>query len=331
MKKIQNIFIAGAGAWGTALALVAARAGRNVTLWSKNPNIVKDINSGRTNPNYLPDLILDAPIQATVDMDAISDTDAILLVTPAQTTRQICKLISSHLKNEIPIIICAKGLDQPSGRFLSEIMLEELPKGIPSVLSGPSFASDVARGLPTAVTLASPDLETSIALTTALASNSFRPYASDDIIGAQVGGSLKNVLAIACGIVKGHGLGASAHAAIVARGFAELYRIGEKIGANAETLTGLSGLGDLVLTCSSEQSRNFSFGYGIGRGVEVNELMDSGQKLVEGYHTARVVLKLARKNDVELPICKSVSSILNDGMSVEQAMASLLSRPLRME
>ncbi|MEP3275475.1 MAG: NAD(P)H-dependent glycerol-3-phosphate dehydrogenase [Stappiaceae bacterium] len=331
MSSFEKVGVMGGGAWGTALALAAARADRQVTLWARNDETVRAINSSRQNPDYLPGITFDAPINATGDLADLSGQDAMLLVTPAQTTRAMASQLASLYSGAIPVLLCAKGIERHSGQLLSEVFTAEMPNAIPAVLSGPSFADDVAAGLPTAVTIAAPDLDVADALSRMLASNTLRPYASDDITGAQIGGSLKNVLAIACGAVVGKGLGASAVAALTARGFAELTRLGTALGARAETLTGLSGLGDLVLTCSSKQSRNFSFGIKLGQGMSIEELSQPGQKLAEGAHTAEVAVDLAGKHDVELPICEAVANTVSGKTSVDQAIATLLRRPLRHE
>ncbi len=331
MSGFEKVGIVGGGAWGTALALTAARAGRDVTLWARNSDTVRSINNDRQSPNFLPGITFDTPIRATSSLWDLAGQDALLLVTPAQTTRQVASDLSPLYSTPVPVVLCAKGIERKSGLSQSDVLHAAMPGAIPAVLSGPSFAVDVAAGLPTAVTIAAPDLALAGDLSHMLASATFRPYASDDIIGVQIGGALKNVLAIACGAVVGKQLGASALAALTARGFAELSRLGVALGGRPETLTGLSGLGDLVLTCSSPQSRNFSFGIKLGQGVSIAELTRPGQKLAEGAHTANVVAQLADKYDLDLPVCEAVATVIAEIWSVDQAIDALLHRPLKQE
>jgi glycerol-3-phosphate dehydrogenase (NAD(P)+) len=331
MGAISSIGVVGGGAWGTALALTAARAGREVRLWARDPGTVSDIRSKRQNRRYLPGITFDEDIAASNLLEDVADVDAILLVTPAQTTRAMLAALKATGKVRGPVVLCAKGIEQSSGKLLSKVMSEELPGIEPGVLSGPSFADDVARGLPTAVTVAANSAKTALSLCEALQSPCFRPYASIDILGTQIGGALKNVLAIACGAVVGRKLGASAQAALTARGFAELSRLGTAMGAQGETLTGLSGLGDLVLTCSSSQSRNFSFGLRLGEGFMASELISAGGKLAEGAYSARVAVKLAQKYDVEVPICATVAKMIDEDLTIDDALNTLMARPLKSE
>lgn len=331
MSTFERIVVLGAGAWGTALALTAARAGRDVTLWARDPQLAAEISYRHRNTPYLPDVEFDVPLKATTDLSCVTEADAILFVTPAQSTREIADRISADLKPGTPIILCAKGIERETGELLTDVLQDVLPKARPTVLSGPSFAADVARDLPTAVTIAAEEPDLADALCVSLAARSFRPYASTDLIGVQVGGALKNVLAIACGAVVGHKLGASAQAALTARGFAELSRLGASLGARPETLTGLSGLGDLVLTCSSTQSRNFSFGIQIGEGRSADDILAAGGKLAEGVFSARIAVELGKRHKVPLPICKAVSHVLTGEISVGEALTSLMSRPLKHE
>lgn len=332
MTDYQNIAVLGGGAWGTALALAAARAGRNVTLWARETETVAAVNASNQNPDYLPGITWQENVLATNSMaDALKDAHAILLVTPAQTTRALCEEMKPLLKPGTPIVLCAKGIEQNTGSLLSETVKSVLPEAVPAALSGPSFAHDVAKGLPTAVTIAAEDGTVADKLSAALASPSFRPYATDDLKGVQIGGALKNVLAIACGAAVGYGLGASAQAALTARGFAELSRLGEALGGRSETLTGLSGLGDLVLTCSSTQSRNFAFGLKIGQGRTPQELVAPGQKLAEGAHSANIAVTLASKHGVDMPIAAAVSQIVAGKLEVAQALSDLMTRPLKRE
>lgn len=331
MGAIKSLGVIGGGAWGTALALTAARAGTNVCLWARDPGTVSDIRMRKQNPKYLPGITFDEEIAATENLDDVATCDAILLVTPAQTTRSMLAALQKTGKVRGPVALCAKGIEQSSGDLLSKVMTEELPEAEPAVLSGPGFADDVAKGLPTAVTIAAHSAKTALNLCEALQSPCFRPYASIDILGTQIGGALKNVLAIACGAVVGRKLGASAQAALTARGFAELSRLGTAMGAQSETLTGLSGLGDLVLSCSSSQSRNFSFGMRLGEGFKASELISAGGKLAEGAYSARVAAKLAKKHEIELPICETVAKMIDENLSIDDALNTLMARPLKPE
>ncbi len=331
MGAIKTVGVIGGGAWGTALALTAARAGRDVRLWARDPQTVSTIRSRRQNTRYLPGITFDEDLNATGSLEDVAGADAILLVTPAQTTRAVLAALKQTGAVTGPVVLCAKGIEQTSGKLLSRVMNEELPGVEPGVLSGPSFAADVARGLPPAVTVAANSPTTALSLCEALQSACFRPYASIDVLGAQIGGSLKNVLAIACGAVVGRKLGASAQAALTARGFAELTRLGTAMGAQSETLTGLSGLGDLVLTCSSTQSRNFSFGLRLGEGFMASELISAGGKLAEGAHSARVAVKLAQKHEIDVPICATVARMIDEDLSIDDALNTLMARPLKAE
>lgn len=331
MAKVQSIGVIGGGSWGTALALVAARAGRDVTLYARDEKAVAAINEQHENPRHLPGIPLHHGVHASTDLTDALKADAVLLVTPAQTTRAVAETMRPLLAPGTPVVLCAKGIERDSGLLLNDVLAETLPQATATVLSGPSFAADVARGLPTAVTIAASDADLADELALALANESFRPYASTDVTGALIGGALKNVLAIACGVVVGRALGASAQAALIARGFAELSRLGAAMGARSETLAGLSGLGDLVLTCSSPQSRNMAFGIEIGRGTQISELTAPGKKLVEGVFTAPVAVALGHRHNVELPICQTVVDILAGRMSVDVALHALMTRPLKRE
>ncbi|MBO9421427.1 NAD(P)-dependent glycerol-3-phosphate dehydrogenase [Labrenzia sp. R4_2] len=331
MGAVKSIGVIGGGAWGTALALTAARAGTTVRLWARDPATVSEVRSKKQNTKYLPGITFDEDLNATSSLKDAADADAILLVTPAQTTRAILSALKETGAVRGPVVLCAKGIEQTAGKLLSQVMKEELPGIEPGVLSGPSFADDVAKGLPTAVTVAAHTAKTALSLCEALQSPCFRPYASIDVLGAQIGGALKNVLAIACGAVAGRKLGASAQAALTARGFAELNRLGSAMGAQGETLTGLSGLGDLVLTCSSTQSRNFSFGMRLGEGFMASELIAAGGKLAEGAYSAQVAVKLAQKHEIEVPICDTVARMVSEDMTIDEALNTLMARPLKSE
>jgi glycerol-3-phosphate dehydrogenase (NAD(P)+) len=325
---IQKISVLGGGAWGTALALTAARVGRDVTLWEHDATNADSLENKRES-HFLPGVRLDERIKITRDLAEAARNDAILLVVPAQVVRSVVTQLAPSLPKRTPLIVCAKGIEHGTRKFMSEIVAECAPDAVPAILSGPSFAADVARGLPTAVTLAAPDTETAAALAQAIGSATFRPYHSTDLRGVELGGAAKNVLAIAAGIVAGRALGASAAAALITRGFAELARFGKAYGAKTETLMGLSGLGDLILTCSTPQSRNFSFGVALGQGETPDEAAHG--KLAEGAFTAPVLLEMARAKNVEMPIASAVAAVLAEKMSVDEAIAALLARPIKAE
>ena len=326
----ETISVLGGGAWGTALALAAARAGRKVVLWTRDTDHAETMQSTRQNVTRLPGIPLPETIRITASLkDAADSARVILLAVPAQSLRGVTEALSLVVKQGIPIIICAKGIDQRSGEFMSEIVTDTIRGAMPGILSGPSFAVDVAKGLPTAIVLAAPLEPVSEALARALSSPAFRIYHSTDIRGVEIGGAAKNVLAIAAGIVEGRGLGDSARAAITARGFAELSRLARSYGAKPETLMGLSGLGDLVLTCASRKSRNFAFGDDLGRGLALSEA--GGGKLAEGVHTARILVDMARARGVDMPIAEAVADILAGRISIQESIDLLLMRPLKTE
>ena len=327
----ERISVLGAGAWGTALALTAARAGRDVTLWGRNTDSLEMIASERQLPQYLPGITFDQPLQTTTDLTEAADADCILMVTPAQTTHTIAEEIGFFVRKGTPVILAAKGLEKGTQRMMSEVLADYLPQAKPAILSGPSFAADVARGLPTAVTIAAETDLLAAQLCASLSNRTFRPYASSDMIGVQLGGALKNVLAIACGIVEGKKLGASAHAALMTRGFAEMQRLALKRGARPDTLMGLSGFGDVALSCSNPQSRNFSFGFALGEGAKLEELLGPGAKLSEGAYTARVACELAGQSGIEMPIANAVANVLDRTTSIDEAVEALMTRPLRRE
>ena len=331
IKPFERIAVLGAGAWGTALALNAARAGRDVVLWGRNAENLESISTKRQSPAYLPGITFDHPLETTTDLTEAADADCILMVTPAQTTHAIADAIGFYVKKGTPVILAAKGLEKGSQRMMTEVLSDYLPQAQPAILSGPSFAADVARGLPTAVTIAASTSLLAEQICVSLSNKSFRPYASTDLVGVQLGGALKNVLAIACGIVVGKQLGASAHAALMTRGFAEMQRLALKLGARPDTLMGLSGFGDVALSCSSPQSRNFSFGHALGEGRDLAELMAPGAKLSEGAYTASVACELARQHGVEMPIAEAVANVLERKDSIDEAVTNLMTRPLRRE
>ena len=323
--------VIGAGAWGTALAQVCRRAGLATTLWAREPEVAEEINSHRTNAMFLPGITLDEGITAVTGLASCAHADLILAVAPAQHTRAMLAHLAPHLRAGQPVVLCAKGVEQGTLKLMNEVLAEVAPCAAPAVLSGPSFAGEVARGLPTAVTLACPDEALGEALARAIATPSFRPYWIADVVGAEAGGAVKNVLAIACGIVEGAGLGRSAHAAVVTRGFAELTRLAVALGAHPRTLAGLCGLGDLVLTCSSSQSRNMSLGLALGRGESLEAALAGKLSVAEGVASAPAVRALAQKLDVETPICEAVAAVLAGERNLGEAIGGLLSRPLRTE
>ncbi|HVV60965.1 MAG TPA: NAD(P)H-dependent glycerol-3-phosphate dehydrogenase [Pseudolabrys sp.] len=326
--SIERIAVLGGGAWGTALAQTCARAGRNVTLWEHDDANASSLEQKRES-RFLPGIRIDDRVAVARDLAAVAKSDAILLVVPAQAVRAVVKMLAPVIGARMPVIVCAKGIEAGTHKFMTEIVTEHAPKALAGILSGPSFAIDVARGLPTAVTLAVKDAKVASEMAQAIGSATFRPYHATDVRGVEIGGAAKNVLAIAAGIVSGRGLGASATAALVTRGFAELFRFGKAFGAKPETLTGLSGLGDLILTCSGPQSRNFSFGLAIGKGEKPADA--SHGKLAEGAFTAPVLVEMAHAQKVDMPIASAVAAVLAGKLSVDQAIESLLSRPIKAE
>lgn len=327
--SLQRFAVLGAGAWGSALACAAARAGRTVTLWTRNPEAAAAMQRTRESAR-LPGIKLPDAIAITSDIgQAVSRIDAILLVVPAQELRAVAQMLDDTAPSGTPVVACAKGIERGTHRFMTEVIAECAQTALPAILSGPSFAADVARGLPTAVTLAARDLGLVERLSQALGSATFRPYHSTDVRGVEIGGAAKNVLAIAAGIATGRNLGASAVAAVTTRGFAELVRLGRAYNARPETLTGLSGLGDLVLTCSSPQSRNFSLGIALGRGEKPDGAARG--KLAEGALTAPVLVELAKSKNVDMPIAAAITDLLAGKLTVDAAIEALLSRPFREE
>lgn len=325
MPAYNSVAVIGAGAWGTALAAAAARAGRDVTLYARRAESAAQIASTRANPK-LSGAPLDASVNVTHDMALAARADIILIATPAQNLREAVTAIAPHLARATPVIASAKGIERGTHKFMTEVIAEAAPDAIPAILSGPSFADDVARGLPTAVTLAAKDEGLASALVQALGSSTFRPYHSTDVRGVEIGGATKNVLAIAAGIAVGRKLGASAQAALTTRGFSELTRLGRACGARSETMAGLSGLGDLILSCSSLQSRNFSLGIALGRGEQ-----PSRDKLAEGAFTSPVLIELAASKNVDMPVSNAVAAILSGTATIDEAIESLLTRPFKAE
>lgn len=324
----SRIGVVGAGAYGTALALAAARAGRKVRLWARDATTIEAVEQTRQAPR-LPGIDLPDSIRATSSLVVLADCDALIVAVPTQALRSACEGLAGTLPPRVPVISAAKGIEQASGRFVTEVIEQAWPGATAAILSGPSFAADIGRGLPTAVTLAAADPDLAQALAEALSSSALRIYHSADIRGVEIGGAAKNVLAIAAGIAVGLGLGESARAALVARGFAELRRFGEAYGADPETLMGLSGLGDVVLSCASPQSRNFSYGLALGQGKKPAEA--AGGKLAEGAFTAPALVEMARAKQVETPIAEAVAAVIAGHVGVHDAVAALLARPIRAE
>ena len=324
----MKLGIIGGGAWGTALAQVAATGGKETLIWALEPEVVDSVNASRENANYLPGVPLSSAIHATGEIAELDSCDAWLVVTPAQHTRSV---LGQARECSRPLILCSKGIEEQSGLLLHEVARECCPDGKIAVLSGPTFAHEVAKGLPTAVTLAAEDLNLAERLRDRLAQPAFRIYVSDDVAGAEIGGAVKNVLAIACGVVEGRGLGQNARAALIGRGFAEMTRFGLAFGAKRETLAGLSGLGDLVLTCSSTSSRNYSLGKGLGEGRSASELLADRKTVAEGAFTAPVLARLAKEKGIDMPIVDAVDALIGGHASVDQVLDALLTRPPRAE
>lgn len=324
----MKLGVIGGGAWGTALAQVAAADGRKTLLWALEPEVVAAVNDHHENRVYLRGIPLSPAIRATADLTELDDCDAWLVVTPAQHMRAVLGAASAANK---PLILCSKGIEEQSGQLLHRVAEEACPGASVAVLSGPTFAHEVAQGMPTAVTLAADDQELARTLRDRFARPEFRIYLSGDVPGAEIGGAVKNVLAIACGVVEGAGLGQNARAALIARGFAEMTRFGLAFGAHRETLAGLSGLGDLVLTCSSTSSRNFSLGKGIGEGRSASELLADRKTVAEGAFTAPVLARLAREKGIDMPIVAAVEALIAERASVDEILGELLSRPPKSE
>lgn len=328
MSHVYPVGIIGGGAWGTALAAVMAQIHNRVLLWAREEDVVDSINAQHENRAFLPGLSLPPAIEATGDLARMAECGALLIVTPAQHVRST---LSALPATDVPLILCAKGIEAGTQKLVSDVATQTRPANPIAVLSGPTFAHEVAAGKPTAVTLATASEALGAVLTRLIATPSFRPYWSNDVIGAEIGGAVKNVLAIGCGVVDGAGLGLNARAALIARGFAEMQRYGLARGAKSETLAGLSGLGDLVLTCSSENSRNFSLGRGLGQGQSAQSLLANRQTVAEGAFTAPVLLASARELGVEMPIVAAVGALLDGSATVEAVIANLLARPLKPE
>jgi glycerol-3-phosphate dehydrogenase (NAD(P)+) len=323
-----KVGIIGGGAWGTALAQVASAGDRDTLIWALEPEVVESVNARHENSVFLAGVPLNPSIRATANFGDLNNCEAWLVVTPAQHMRAVLQRASDCAK---PLVLCSKGIEEKSGQLLHKVAREACPSAHVAVLSGPTFAHEVAKGLPTAVTLASDDRGLAEQLRDRIAQPTFRIYLSDDVAGAEIGGAVKNVLAIACGVVEGRGLGQNARAALIGRGFAEMTRFGLAFGANRETLAGLSGLGDLVLTCSSTSSRNFSLGKGIGEGRSAAELLADRRTIAEGAFTAPVLARLAREQGIDMPIVDAVDTLIAGRANVDEVLGGLLARPPRSE
>jgi glycerol-3-phosphate dehydrogenase (NAD(P)+) len=333
---MQNIGIIGAGAWGTALAQTLAGqslAGgeRRVVMWAREPEVVAAINDRHENTVYLPGIPLDPAITATESLSALKDCGILLLVTPAQHVRASLSALQSEVAAAKPIVICAKGIELETGNLMTQVAAEAAPKASIAILTGPTFAAEIARGLPSAVTIAAKDKDVAQEIREQLASKTLRPYITDDMIGAQIGGAVKNVIAIACGIIYGKEMGESAKAALMTRGLAEMARLTSAMGGKKETLMGMCGFGDMVLTCSSMQSRNFSLGVALAKGQALADIMSNRKSVAEGVHTARALMTMAKKHAVDMPISEAVFRCVNGDATVSQAIEELLDRPLRPE
>ncbi|TPW03099.1 MAG: glycerol-3-phosphate dehydrogenase (NAD(P)+) [bacterium] len=329
--QFKTAGVIGAGAWGTALAQVAGSAGLDVLLQAREPEVVESIRARRVNEAFLPGIVLDDHVSVTSELADLGACDLILAVPPAQHMRSTLQAFAAYHRAGVPVILCSKGIERGSLKLMTDVLAETLPAAPAAVLSGPSFAGEVARGLPSAVTLACADPALGEALMETLSAPAFRPYLATDLIGAEVGGAIKNVLAIACGMAEGRGLGRSAHAALITRGFAEMTRMGVALGGQAETVAGLCGLGDLVLTCSSPQSRNMSLGLALGQGQTVEQALAGKRSVAEGYESAPAVRELAMKMGVDMPISLAVAALLSGETTVEAVIENLLSRPLKAE
>ncbi len=328
---MQKIAIIGAGAWGSALAQACALAGRDVVLITREQNVADEINQNHKNSEFLGEQILDKKIVAYTDFLPVKNADIILMVVPAQASAEVLLAINNDRLKDKPVVMCAKGLQQETLFRQTEILAKTSPLAKPMVLSGPSFAIDVAKGLPTAVTLAGSDEALTKQVANAIAGASFRPYVRFDMIGVELAGSLKNVYALACGAVDGAGLGLSARSALIARSYAEMERLVIKIGGKKETMSGLAGLGDLTLSCTSTQSRNYWFGQQLGIGWSVQEIKKSGAKLAEGVITAPVAQNLAKKYNIEVPLVDAVNELLKGNIGIDQLVIDLMKRPLKEE
>lgn len=326
---MQTIGVIGAGAWGTALAQMLSSEGRDVMLWAREADVVKDINEHHENTEYLPSVELHENLTASTSLEEVAQRDVLLIVTPAQHLRSTLNEIKDQYREDQVIVICAKGIELESGLLLSQVAQDVIPNAKIAVMTGPTFASEVARGLPAAVTIGVKDAELGAELQEVLGGKRFRPYVTEDIVGVQLGGAIKNVIAIACGVVYGRQLGESARAALLTRGVAEIARLGVAMGAKKQTLLGMCGIGDLMLTASSMQSRNFSLGSALGEGKSMESILGQRNAVTEGVHTAKATLDLAKQNAVDMPITEAVYKCLHEGLSIEDAIEDMLNRPFK--
>lgn len=326
---MKTVGVIGAGAWGTALAQVMAAGGRDTLIWALEPDVVESINARHENTVFLPGVPLDERLKATNSLEEVSSRGVVLLVSPAQHVRSTLEQIKPFLKPETTVVICSKGIELESGFLLSQVAQDVMPDQKFAVLTGPTFASEIARGLPSAVTLAAKTESHGYELQDVLGVKGFRPYVTTDMVGTQLGGAIKNVIAIACGIVMGKGLGESARAALLTRGVAEIARLAVAMGAERTTLLGMCGVGDLVLTCSSMQSRNYSLGMALGEGKTLEEILGPRKAVTEGVYTAKATLALAKNYAVDMPITEAVNSVLNEGVPIDEAIEEMLNRPFK--
>lgn len=328
---MSSIGIIGAGAWGTALAQTFAKDGHDCLIWAREDEVVESINNTHENTLFLPDIKLDSRLKATNDILEAAKCPILLLVSPAQHLRTTLKSIKSAINDEKIIVICAKGIEISSGKLMSEVAREIIPEAKIAILSGPTFAAEIAQGLPAATTIGCEDESALKTLLETLSSKTFRPYGSTDLIGVQIGGAIKNVIAIGCGMVHGKGLGESARCAFMTRGIAEMARLGVAMGGKNETLLGMCGVGDLVLTASSMQSRNFSLGAALGEGKTMQDILKNRSAVTEGVHTAKIITEVAKAHNIELPVCETINAVLHDNLSIDGAVTHLLDRPLKEE
>ncbi|MCB1532929.1 MAG: NAD(P)-dependent glycerol-3-phosphate dehydrogenase [Alphaproteobacteria bacterium] len=328
---MKTIGVIGGGAWGTALAQVLTAGGRDVLLQAREAEVVESINTKHENTVFLPGITLHKNLKATELLSEVAQRDILLMVTPSQFLRATLDEMKNDIREDQPVVICSKGIELTTGLLLSQVAEQTVPQATIAILTGPTFASEVARGLPTAVTIAAKTKEIARSLQAELGVKNFRPYVTSDIIGTQLGGAIKNVIAIACGIVHGKKLGDSARAALLTRGVAEIARLGVSMGADKETLLGMCGIGDLMLTCSSMQSRNFSLGNALGEGKTLDEILGPRKAVTEGVFTAESTLALAKNYAVDMPITEAVNKCLNEGVSIDDAIEEMLNRPFRYE
>lgn len=325
----KTVSVIGGGAWGTALAQVLAAGGRDVLLWAREDEVVSAVNTKHENTLFLSGIPLDKSLKATNSYEEVAKRDVILLVPPAQHMRSTLESLKNIVRKETPLVICSKGIELNTGQLMTQVAQQVMPEHKFSVLTGPTFASEIAKGLPSAVTIASKTDDAGYELQSVLGVRGFRPYVTTDMIGTQLGGALKNVVAIACGIVIGRGLGESARAALLTRGLAEISRLAVAMGADKTTLLGMCGVGDLTLTCSSMQSRNYSLGIALGEGKTLEVILGTRNSVTEGVHTSKATLKLAKNYAVDMPVTEAVNKILNEGLPIEEAIEDMLNRPFK--